>query len=285
MKQYFILKSLFVLMIVLFSTSVFAQNDADSLLMQKRVVVKMKSGDEFTGYFLNKHGDFISIRTINGDMQLIAKNVESILESKYRGRYSFDNPLPSRYFFGPSAIPLEKGKGYYQNVFLSTNFVNVGITDNISVGGGVELLTLMMGVPVWFFTPKIAFEVADKVHVGAGLLTLGVSGFGAFNLAYGVGTYGSSESNVSFGLGYGFAFGEVSSSPAILVGGTHRLGKSFSVLSENYILTGAGDLGVFGIEGFRILSQKSSFDIGLMVTPELITAGFGIPFVGYARTF
>lgn len=285
MKHYSILKSVLVLMIVLISTSVFAQNDADSLLMYKRVVVKMKNGDEYTGYFINKNGDFITIRTINGDMQLIAKNVESIIESRYIGKHSFDNPLPSRYFFGPSGIPLEKGRGYYQNVFLTTNFVNVGVTDNISVGGGVELLSLMFRIPIWFFTPKVAFKVADKVHVGAGLLTLGISNFGTFNLAYGVGTYGGSESNVSFGLGYGFAFGEVSSSPAVLICATHRFGKNFSVLSENYFLTGSDELGMFGIQGFRILSQKSSFDIGLMATPESIKAGFGIPFVGYARTF
>jgi len=285
MKQSLILKSLFVWIMMVFCTSVFAQNTDDSLLIHKRVIVKMKSGDEFTGQFLNKHDGFINIRTINGDMQLIAKNVESIVESKYIGTYAFDNPLPSRYFFGPSGIPLEKGKGYYQNVFLTTNLVNIGITDNISIGGGVELLSLMFRVPVWFFTPKVAFKVAEKVHVGAGLLTIGVSDFGSISLAYGVGTYGSTESNVSFGLGYGFAFGEVSSSPALLIGGTHRLGKSISVLSENYVLTGADELGLFGIEGLRILSQKSSFDIGLMVTPESISTGFGIPFVGYARTF
>lgn len=97
-------------------------------------------------------------------------------------------------------------------------------------------------------TPKVGFPISDKISLGAGLLIGGAGGSGVGALGYGVATYGSSDSNFTLGLGYGFG----SSSPILVLAGMHRVSKSISLVSENYIGRGSFDdsgiaSSVFGI--------------------------------------
>ena len=94
---------------------------------------------------------------------------------------------------------------------------------------------------------------------------------------------------MTVGLGYGFG----SSEPLLVLSGMHRLGKSISLVSENYFAsTGTQDtdefssgLGTFGIQGIRIIGKKNSFDIGLIIIPEIVEYVPALPYVGYERTF
>jgi hypothetical protein len=68
-----------------------------------------------------------------------------ILESKIRkleilktdrfikGQYWFENPNATRYLFGPTAIPLKKGEGYYQNTYIILQSFNIGVSNNFSI--------------------------------------------------------------------------------------------------------------------------------------------------------
>jgi len=270
----FFLRFTLLMSIVWMAGSAAAQVKIDSLKSGDEVIVKMKSGDEFNGTFARVEGDKLVILTSNGEFSLVLESVRSVTLSDYSGEYSFANPSDTRYFFGPSGIPLDKGKGYYQNVLLLFNFVNYGVTKNLSIGGGFEFLsTIAAGEPLWFFTPKLGFQLGEKSHVGTGLLTFGFLGETA-NLGYGVYTYGTSDSNISGGLGYAFSEGSFSS-PVFVLSGMHRVGRSFMLLSENYISEG-----YFGIQGFRIISRKTSFDIG-----SLVGAGSAFPYVGVIVVF
>jgi hypothetical protein len=165
---------------------------------------------------------------------------------------------------------------------LTTNFINYGITKNISIGGGFEFISTLLRKPIWFLTPKIGVNIANNVHVAGGVLVAGLASEGSASLGYGIFTYGDSETNISLGLGYGFVSGELSKYPAVMINGTHRLSNVISLLSENYIIPNSGYL---GIQGLRILSKKNSFDIGAIIIPQIFDFIPALPFVGYSRAF
>ena len=150
----------------------------------------------------------------------------------------------------------------------------------------MELISTLQGNPLWFLTPKLGFELRENIHVGAGSVILGLPEDGIAGLAYGTITYGSDHSNLSFGLGVGMAEGILYDSPTFSLSGQHRVANKLSIISENYFLPNdlAGD-SYFGIHGIRLLSGKSSFDIGLLVIPSIAKFILGIPVVGYQRRF
>lgn len=252
----------------------------------QKMMVKMKNGEEYSGYIISKDEKTLVLRTENGDINLISENIVSIKTDNYKGKYAFENPHDSRYFFGPSGIPVKKGKGYYQNVLLLFNFANYGLTDNISIGGGLEFISTVNGQPIWFLTPKVGFSLSDNAHLSGGFIMAGLSTFGTATVAYSALTLGHSETNLSVGVGYGLFDGEFSNNPAIMLSGTHRVSNSIALISENYFFpSGSGDGGYFGIQGIRIMSKKNSFDIGGFIFPQVLGITPAFPYVAYVRVF
>jgi len=111
------------------------------------------------------------------------------------------NHHASRYAFAPSAYPVPKGGFYYQNYNVLANDVQIGITENASLGMGY-------GLPLFaYMTPKISTALSDKVRVGLGDLAatsmfLPSEDAIRLNIAYGSLTYGSTRNNASLSLGY-----------------------------------------------------------------------------------
>ncbi len=282
-----IIRKIILLSVLVFTvTLAFSQTkSSDTTLLERKVIVKMANGDEFKGTLTNKDENTVILQTDNGVMNLVASNVKSIELDKYKGKFRFSNPHDTRYFFGPTGIPVKKNKGYYQNVLLSSNFVNYGITSNISIGGGLEFISTIAGYPTWFLTPKIGFDISEKSHAAGGILMIGVASRGTSTLAYWVHTFGGSESNVTIGAGYGLNSGQAFKFPAIMIGGTHRVSNGVALLTENYILPSSGSISYFGIHGVRFLTPKNSFDLGAIIIPQISSYIPALPFVGYARIF
>ena len=276
---------LFFSLLFLSSLKVYSQVPIDTIKNPERVVVKMNNGDEFRGKILSRDQNTIVLETTNGTLNLISSNVRSINIDSYKGKFRFPNSNETRYFFGPSAIPIKKGKGYYQNVLLTTNFVNYGITRNFSIGGGVEFISLLFGSPIWFLTPKVGFKVAENSHVGGGFIMAGFAADGASTLGYGVYTLGSSETNITIGAGYGLIAGEFSNQPTVMLSGTHRVGNNVALLTENYFIPVGTSTNYTGILGLRLLAPKNSFDFGLVFGPQISDIIPAIPFIGYTRSF
>lgn len=261
-------------------SSLLAQQHIDQAIeSEKKVLIETLDGDEFTGRILSHDSTSINLETNNGIFSLSKKKIKKLESYDYAGKFKFPNSQDTRYFFAPSGIPLKKGEGYYQNVLLTGNFVNYGVHRNLSVGGGVEFISLSAGQPIWFLTPKIGHSLSEKLHVAGGLLMIG-TGSGTSSLIYGVTTIGGSDLNFSFGLGYGYVEGRLSSSPTINLSGTIRFSDGVALLTENYLIGGGG---YFGIQGLRFMGPKHSFDIGMFNI--LGDIGFIIPFVGYSMKF
>ncbi|MCH2450521.1 MAG: hypothetical protein MK198_10285 [Gracilimonas sp.] len=155
------------------------------------------------------------------------------------GKYWHENPQSTRYLISTNAFGLRKGEGYYQNTWIFFNNVNFGVTDHISLGGGL-VPTFLFGsgsMPVWIM-PKISIPIANEsVHIAAGGLFGGVLGevHTGLGLVYGTATVGNRDNNLSLGLGYGYADGRWADIPLINVKGMYRLSKNM-FLSARTIL-------------------------------------------------
>jgi hypothetical protein len=111
------------------------------------------------------------------------------------------NHHASRYAFAPSAFPVPKGGFYYQTYDFVAHDVQIGISENTSLGIGYAL-------PLFaYLTPKTSTALSEKVRVGLGDLAatsmfLPSDDAIRFNIAYGGLTYGTTRNNASLSLGY-----------------------------------------------------------------------------------
>lgn len=206
------------------------------------------------------------------------------------GKYWFDNPQATRYFFSPNGYGLKAGEGYYQNVWVLVNSFAVGITDNISVGGGIVPLFLFAGTPtpVWV-TPKFSLPIKkDKFNLGAGALLGGVIGESetGFGILYGITTFGSKDNNLSIGLGYGYAGGQWAKSPMINVNMMFRTGARGYFISENYyIQTVDGNIVLLSLGG-RSIIKSAGLDYGLVIPlTSNFESLFALPWLGLTIPF
>lgn len=219
------------------------------------------------------------------------KRLDRIDPSRIRdGEYWFENPQGTRYFFAPNAIGLQKGHGYYQNTWIFFNNVNYGVTDHFSIGGGLIPGFLLGGglsaTPVWVL-PKFSIPVAgDRMHLAAGAMlggTLGSDGGGG-GLLYGSATFGSTDNNLTVGLGYGLAGGELSDTPLVNISGMYRAKRSVYLLTEIYFLPGIEESG-FALFGGRWAPEQFAVDFGLLSPLSTGADMIGLPWLGVTIPF
>jgi hypothetical protein len=159
-----------------------------------------------------------------------------------RNYFNTPNSNSTRYFVGPSAINLRKGEAYYQNTYLFLHSVNVGITDNISVGGGIEFLsTFVFRQPLLFLTPKVGFQVKPSLYVGGGVLYASLPNFGSSKrnhagVGYGLITYGNTNHNITLASGYGYLNRDFADRPIVSLSGMVRLSNKVGLITENWFV-------------------------------------------------
>jgi hypothetical protein len=218
------------------------------------------------------------------------QSMEKVDPSRIReGQYWFRNPQSTRYLFAPNAIGIPKGEGYYQNTWILLNNVNYGVTDNLSLGAGTVPVFLFgaNALPFWVL-PKVSVSPTDRFHLAGGAVLGGVLaeeenvGVGVF---YGSATVGSRDHNATVSLGYGYSNGEVSSSPVINVSGMTRIGRTFYLISENYVLPVEGG-GTVVSAGLRWAPRNFAVDFALFRPVGEDTDGFiAAPWLGVTIPF
>lgn len=264
--------------------------------------IEVNDGSVYVGRIIYRDANKIILQTpAIPRLEILIITVVSMKEVKadnYRkGVYWFENPHTNRYYYSPSAMPLKKGEGYYQNTMLLLNSFNVGITDNISIGGGVELITLFGASnsngaydPIIFLTPKVGFKVDQSLHLGGGILYVNVptgenGRRGSFGVTYGVATIGNTNHNLSGGIGWGFVESRFSSTPSLTLSGMTRVSKGIALMTENWFIPLDQYYGIYSY-GIRVLGEKTAFDIALVNNPEIAQVwSLGFPFLSYTVRF
>lgn len=253
-----------------------------------------KNGSELEGNIPGKkHPSRITSNNKSADSEVFYPSInrdEKLDQNTIKADSSdwFPNPNPSRYLFTNSGFNLNKGSGYYQNTYLLLNAFNVGVTDYFSIGGGFELIsTFSRDIPmIYFFTPKLAFPITEKLRVGAGALLARADEF-SVGLTYGLVTYGNSDDNLTAGLGWGFIEGEFTTEPAMTFSGMKRVRKRLSLITENWLFfSETGRYDPLLSYGLRFFGESFATDFGLINNPEIREVfPIGIPYLGFTITF
>lgn len=278
-----------------------AQNQ-DSLAIEKSLIssqngqeilseVVLKDGNIIRGKVLIEYKDSIVFKsTLTGSITILRSDILFIknFTPENKGSKLVYANLASRYFFSPSAINMKKGDGYYQNTLFSLSTFNYAISDYVTVGGGFELFSLILGTPIIIITPKISYPVSDKLHIGGGYLYANIIGIEnsspGVNIIYGNLTYGSTKSNVSLNVGTSLTY---KGRPTFTLSGFHQLSPKFGLMTENWFIPSWDDnYATLNIIGGRVIGRKNLFDFGL------IRAGAGgesmllpVPFLSYTLKF
>lgn len=143
----------------------------------------------------------------------------------------------SRYFFSPTAFNLKKGEFYYNTLYFFLHDIQVGLSDQLSIGFG----STIAGFPL-LANAKVSFPLGEKTHLAIGdLMMIGTYGSDFFgNLGYATLTQGSKHTNVSLSLG---AFTSTENdflgetfSLVYNVGGMAKASDYIYFVTENYYL-------------------------------------------------
>lgn len=264
----------------------FSQTISDTTLIQIQTIDE----NEFIGTITSEDNLKIVLKTENyGEITIQTSDIKSRKEIDLQqikdGKLWFANPQSTRYFWSPNGFGLNKGEGYYQNIWVLWNQFAYGITDNFSIGAGIIPLFFFGGTATPIFaTAKFSFPVVkNKFNVGAGAIVgtlLGESESGV-GILYGLSTFGSPDNNVTLGMGYGFAGGELASSPTINFNGMFRISSRGYFITENYYISGGGENFVLISFGGRSIIKKLALDYGLVIP---IFSGmdtfFALPWLG-----
>jgi len=248
-------------------------------------IVTLSDGSTIFGRIVAVSADTVSFQTGAGTMQLSVKAIRDIrqidAEDVREGEYWFPNPNSTRLFFAPTGQQLKQGEGYFSDYELFFPGVAVGVTDNISLGGGISLFPASASDQIYYVTPKIGFSPSANVHVAAGVLFAGTNG-GTGGIYYGVGTFGDGNASVTVGGGYGFAGGKIQSKPVAMLGGEFRIARRVGFVTENYLLPVAENNVVYSF-GFRFMGEKLTTDLALanVSGSDII----GIPYVDFVFRF
>lgn len=254
----------------------------------------MKDGSFLHGRIVRQNEKEVEIETKNIGKQTIpldrVKEMRQIeAKDMHRRKYWYPNPNASRYFFGPSAIPLRKQEGYYQNADVLINSANYGITKNFSIQAGTIIPFAV------FLMPKFGFKVKENFHLGGGMIFAStLIKFRATNYKvgalYGLATMGNNNNNITFGAGYGFSDMNNTTvflrKPVLTIDGMARVSRTVSLVTENIIFPvthcyykAEGKVCEYNYKtsasfGCRIMKERTTIDFGLLSIPNDIISAF-----------
>lgn len=268
----------------------------------KKIRIEMTDGTYVDGKLIARQGDTVVVESATlGTLNLNIKNIKNIgtlsAQNSNNGKYWFENIHAPHGYFMPTGFNFRKGEGYYSNVFLFFSQVGYGFTDNFSVSGGTELITLLFNEggsgtswPAFFYlNPKFSFKADKNLTVGAGMFLVFAreSNTSTIPFPYAVATFGNRDNNVSLGVGASVSNGETGKLVTLSAQG--RLTRGISLMSENYFSQGTFGIGT---TGFRFMNPYIAFNVGLMYSIGADSGGFGgdspiapFPFLGLSVPF
>jgi hypothetical protein len=241
----------------------------------------LKDGTRALGRIERIDGVRVTFRTEGGATMEV--DVAQIVSADIaRGRMvdqSFweEDSNPTRLFFSPTGRTLKRGESYIGVYEIIMPFVQVGVTDRFSIGGGTPLFLGSGDLPVWL-TPKFRVFSKDKTDVSVGVMHFLNIGDASAGIAYGVVTHGTTDSAITIGVGHTYfsSDGYTGGASILMVGGEHRMSRSIKFVTENYFASGGGMVS----GGIRFMGERLSADLGL-ISPLNAGGFFAAPMVNF----
>jgi hypothetical protein len=261
-------------------------------------VLTMVRGDEFRGYLLQYDSTGVMFKLDIGDTLRYGldevKMVEVLPAPPHKPKTA-PTSINERLLVSPTGFTLNKGKQEYRNIMFLYNSYHYGVTDNITVGGGImPMIITYLG----WVDAKVSLELYENLHIAAGGLiggghTIsfsedgGESGGNNYSFTGGFSslTIGSKVNFINFSVARIAIFEELgdSSSPWLYsTGSSHKVGKNNRLFVEagNYI----GNYEEWTVSlGISTLYKRNSFDAAIQFFPS--SKPWGLPAFAYAKRF
>lgn len=258
---------------------------ADSSEMK---IIDLRNGTRLLGTIVSESESTVTAELPFGTAIISKVDIEKITvvnpRNMVNGEFWFDDPNRTRLFFAPTARMLKAGEGYVQNIYVFFGGGAVGVTDFLSIGGGMSLFPGADN-QLYYLTPKIGFKAGENVDIAGGVLFINPPESGDnVGIYYGVATFGNPGGSVTAGVGYSFQGTDVTNHPIFMVGLEKRLSRRTAVVSENWFVdVSDGYTGLISL-GFRFFGEGLAADFGLIHPTEggLI---FPLPYVDFVVNF
>ncbi|MCK5127754.1 MAG: hypothetical protein KAR42_15975 [candidate division Zixibacteria bacterium] len=302
-------KSLLVLITLLFCVTINIQ--AGDISSQLKIpdtgisqMISLQDGSTLVGRIKEIKDNEIIFEAKHGDLTI---PIDQIIEIKEisdddikGGKYWFPNPNQTRLYFGPTGRMLKKGEGYFSDVYLFFPSVTYGVSDNFSISGGISIFpTDDFGEQLIYVTPKIGFKANENLSIaGSAIIVRVPDWFGddddinndgeddiadIVGILFATATYGNEDNSLTFGLGFGYADDEVSSNPAIQVGGEYRMSRRMSFVTENWVFPEMDDPMIS--YGFRFFGETMAVDLALFNVLNDDAFFPGLPYIDFVYNF
>jgi hypothetical protein len=266
------------------------QETTDSTDKKLTVAVETKDGSRFVGKFIERRTDTVVLQTKTMGLIYLAESqiksideVGKIKESSSVNSDWFRNPYAAQGVLFPTGIGLKKGEGNYQNFMVGLNSVQYGITDNFSLGAGLEIISLVVsGSPgAIYIQPKLSYSFSEKFHVSGGTYLFS-GNFGNSSelviLPFGNLTYGNRDNNVTIGT---FISTQRNSGQLILIGGQIRAAKKLGFIGEVYFSEGVALVTL----GARFMTETFNLNFGLFTLGDNGSSSNTFPYIGFTIPF
>lgn len=259
-----------------------------------RQLIRLRDGSSVLGRITQSWGDSARVESMAGVLMLRRASVASVklvpASSIHDGVYWPDDPNATRLFFGPTGRLLKKGEGYLANHWLFFMDGYGGVTDRFTLGGAMTMFPSgnFLKNNAYFISPKVAITQSERFNTAAGVWLGGApfsddaGSVNSFGIAYGVATWGGRDGAFTVGSGYGFAEGKMARNPVVMIGGTRRMSRRVSFVTENWIFPNV-DYPLVSA-GLRTLGENVSWDLGF-ITVLGTGSTIPIPWIGAAWKF
>ena len=245
----------------------------------------LRDGSRMYGSIDNEDDTEVVFRTQAGAM-VTAARANILTLRKVTGvivgtEFQRADPNATRLFFAPTGRSLKKGQTYLGVYEFLMPFVQVGVTDRFSIGGGTPLV---FGIDEWnrpfWITPKLQVVNTASTQIAIGALhAFDTDGDGG-GIGYVVGTRGSAVGSVTAGAG--LAYGNDGGRAGVVMAGAEgTIRRNMKVITENYIWKGGNGVASVGV---RFFGERLSADLALAF-PIGADVFFGFPVVNFVYVF
>jgi hypothetical protein len=224
----------------------------------------LKDGSRLYGAVEKDDGTEIVFRTQAGASVTVRRadvaSLKSVSGTLEGGEFLPPDPNATRLFFTPTGRSLRRGQVYLGVYEFVMPFVQVGVTDRFSIGGGTPLI---FGIEEWdrpfWITPKLQILDHAGTQVAVGVLHAFDSDGDGGGIAYGVITRGSDVKSFTAGAGVAYA-NDGGRAGVLMLGGEARISRSVKAITENYIWKGGHGVASGGV---RFFGERVSADLAL----------------------
>ena len=247
--------------------------------------LRLHDGSRAFGCIARQSDTEVEFETIAG-VRLVAKwdQIVSLRPAQGRlhnGEFQPADPNDTRLFYGPTGRALPRGQVYLGMYEFVMPFLQVGVTDRFSIGGGTPLVFGFgqgLDRPFWI-TPKLQVFNGSKTQVSIGVFQA-FGGGDSGGVVYGVATTGGVGGSLTGGAGVAYS-SNGDRVMVVMIGGDRPIRRYLKFVSENYMFGSGNGLASGGV---RFFGEHVSTDLSL-VMPIGSYGGFVFPMLNLVYRF